>query len=108
MTQRLIAAIAEDLRRPYGGSEQFNWPEVERHLERIVSQVRAEAKKAEVIHALPWFGMARGMSSPSNSMADRRRNYRMNAEPRRDRVAKSASYKRQRAGRPGGVRLLGA
>ena len=51
LTQRLIAAIAEELWRLYGGSEQLNWLEAELHLQSIVGEVRAEARVTEVLVA---------------------------------------------------------
>ncbi len=36
VTHRLIAAIAEELWRLYGGNDHLNWIEAERHLRRIV------------------------------------------------------------------------
>lgn len=43
LTQRLIAAIAEELWQRYGGNEQLNWLEAEAHLKRLVGQVQVEA-----------------------------------------------------------------
>jgi hypothetical protein len=42
LTYRLIAAIAEELWRRYGGNAQLNWLEAEEHLRRIIGEVRAE------------------------------------------------------------------
>lgn len=36
LTERLIAAIAEELWRTHGGNDQLNWIEAEAHLRRIV------------------------------------------------------------------------
>ena len=48
VTSRLIAAIAEELWRLYGGNEQLNWLEAELHLQRIVGETQAQARDAEV------------------------------------------------------------
>jgi len=53
LTQRLIAAIAEELWRLYGGNEQLNWLEAEMHLQRIVGETRAEARETRVRFAPP-------------------------------------------------------
>lgn len=42
VTRRLVSVIAEELWRIYGGNEQLNWIEAERHLERMVDEARAE------------------------------------------------------------------
>jgi hypothetical protein len=49
ITQRLVAAIAEELWRLYGGNDELNWIEAECHLERIVGAARAEAKGTVVV-----------------------------------------------------------
>jgi hypothetical protein len=49
MTHRLVAAIAEELWRLYGGNEHLNWIEAERHLERIVADARREAKETDFL-----------------------------------------------------------
>jgi hypothetical protein len=46
ITERLIAAIAEELWRLYGGDDQLNWLEAEAHLQRIVGEVKAETSAA--------------------------------------------------------------
>jgi hypothetical protein len=43
VTQRLVAAIAEELWRVSGGNDRLNWLEAEAHLQRIVGDARAEA-----------------------------------------------------------------
>lgn len=53
LTQRLIAAIAEELWRLYGGNEQLNWLEAEMHLKRIVGEERADAGVTEVLLVEP-------------------------------------------------------
>lgn len=47
LTNRLVAAIAEELWLLYGGNDKLNWFEAERHLERIIGEVRAEARTCE-------------------------------------------------------------
>ncbi|HMN41264.1 MAG TPA: hypothetical protein PKE29_10490 [Phycisphaerales bacterium] len=49
VTRRLVAAIAEELWRLYGGNDQLNWLEAELHLQRIVGQARADARETRVI-----------------------------------------------------------
>ena len=44
LTNRLVAAIAEELWLLYGGNDKLNWFEAERHLERIVGEARAVAR----------------------------------------------------------------
>ncbi|MGD9789195.1 MAG: hypothetical protein AB7Q00_07060 [Phycisphaerales bacterium] len=47
LTHRLIAVIAEELWRLYGGNEHLNWLEAELHLQAIVGQARAEVCAAK-------------------------------------------------------------
>jgi hypothetical protein len=47
LTNQLVAAIAEELWRLYGGNDKLNWIEAERHLQRIVGEARAEARAEE-------------------------------------------------------------
>ena len=47
VTHSLVSAIAEELWRRYGGNEQLNWIEAERHLQRIVSEAGGRAQGAE-------------------------------------------------------------
>lgn len=49
LTDRLIAAIAEELWRLYGGNDRLNWLEAERHLAAIVGQARADAPETAVL-----------------------------------------------------------
>ena len=49
MTHRLVAAIAEELWRLYGGNDQLNWIEAERHLERLIADARREAAESDVV-----------------------------------------------------------
>lgn len=51
LTHRLVAAIAEELWRLFGGNEKLNWIEAEWHLQRIVAQARAEARETAVVRA---------------------------------------------------------
>jgi len=51
VTNRLVSIIAEELWRQYGGNEQLNWLEAERHLERIVGTAREEASETEMASA---------------------------------------------------------
>lgn len=53
LTQRLIAAIAEELWRRYGGNEQLNWLEAELHLKQIIGAARVDASVTEVLVAEP-------------------------------------------------------
>jgi hypothetical protein len=43
ITHRLVSAIAEELWRRYGGNEQLNWIEAERHLEGLAAGNGARA-----------------------------------------------------------------
>jgi hypothetical protein len=70
LTHRLVAAIAEELWRLFGGNETLNWIEAEWHLQRIVAQARAEAREMVVAHVAPsmadeairrWAQPARGV-----------------------------------------------
>lgn len=49
LTNRIVAAIAEELWRLYGGNEQLNWLEAEQHLQRIVGGVRGEAAETVLV-----------------------------------------------------------
>lgn len=49
LTHRLVAAIAEELWRLFGGNETLNWIEAEWHLQRIVAQARAEARETRMV-----------------------------------------------------------
>ncbi len=53
LTQRLIATIAEELWRRYGGNEQLNWLEAELHLKQIIGAARVEPSVTEVFVAEP-------------------------------------------------------
>jgi hypothetical protein len=53
LTDRLVAAIAEELWRLYGGNDRLNWLEAERHLAAIVGQARADAPETAVLVAPP-------------------------------------------------------
>lgn len=53
LTHRLIAAIAEELWRRYGGNEQLNWLEAEMHLHQIMGAARVEAGATAALHAEP-------------------------------------------------------
>lgn len=43
LTHRLVSAIAEELWNLYGGNEELNWLEAERHLQRLIGEAREEA-----------------------------------------------------------------
>lgn len=60
VTHRLVSAIAEELWNLYGGNDQLNWIEAERHLQRIVGQVRAGARESEVALVVPSGAAATG------------------------------------------------
>jgi hypothetical protein len=52
VTNRLVAAIAEELWRLYGGNDQLNWVEAEAHLRRIIDGAGDAAQSArDVIEA---------------------------------------------------------
>lgn len=53
LTHRLVAAIAEELWRLFGGNDALNWIEAERHLQQIVAQARVEADETAVVHVAP-------------------------------------------------------
>ena len=44
-TNRLTAAIAQELWLRYGGNETINWVEAERHLQAIVDDARSNANR---------------------------------------------------------------
>lgn len=44
VTHSIVSAIAEELWRRYGGNEQLNWIEAERHLHRIVREAVGRAQ----------------------------------------------------------------
>lgn len=48
LTRRLVAAIAEELWRLYGGNEHLNWLEAELHLQSIVGEARAAARDTSI------------------------------------------------------------
>lgn len=47
ISQRLVAAIAEELWCLYGGNDHLNWLEAETHLRQIVGETRTEAAMAD-------------------------------------------------------------
>ena len=47
MTNRLVAAISEELWQRYGANGQLGWLKAESHLQRLVGQARAEASEAQ-------------------------------------------------------------
>lgn len=49
LTHRLVSAIAEELWSLYGGNEQLNWLEAERHLVRLVGAAGAEADETTFV-----------------------------------------------------------
>lgn len=53
LTHRLVAAIAEELWRLFGGNETLNWIEAEWHLQRIVAQARVDASETVVVQVAP-------------------------------------------------------
>ncbi len=65
ITTRLVAAIADELAKQYGGNDALNWLEAEQHLARIIGQPRpvgpapfltgtsAAAKRTDHIAACP-------------------------------------------------------
>ena len=48
LTRRLVAAIAEELWRLYGGNEHLNWLEAELHLQSIVGEAKAAARDTSI------------------------------------------------------------
>lgn len=70
LTQRLIAAIAEELWRLFGGNEQLNWLEAEMHLRTIVGQARAEACATETLVAAPPGAATASQRQPIVAMAE--------------------------------------
>lgn len=53
VTRRLVSAIAEELWSLYGGNEHLNWIEAEHHLQRLVEEIRAEARQAQGVCVEP-------------------------------------------------------
>lgn len=53
LTHRLVAAIAEELWRLFGGNDALNWIEAEGHLQQIVAQARGGADETAVVHVAP-------------------------------------------------------
>lgn len=55
VTQRLVAAIAEELWRLYGGNDELNWIEAEAHLRRVVEgacmTARSKAAAVDAAHS---------------------------------------------------------
>jgi hypothetical protein len=49
LTRQLVSAIAEELWRLYGGNEQLNWLEAERHLEGIVAEARTNGRETGLV-----------------------------------------------------------
>ncbi len=49
LTRPLVAAIAEELWRLYGGNEHLNWLEAELHLQSIIGEARAAAQDTSII-----------------------------------------------------------
>lgn len=92
ITHRLVAAIAEELWRLYGGNEQLNWLEAELHLRRIVGEVRTQREAAGVVIG----GEPIPVSGPDRGAAARR-------QPRRELTARARS--RRRPARPSDVRV---
>jgi hypothetical protein len=60
VTQRLVAAIAEELWRVCGGNDHLNWIEAELHLRRIVGEARIAAAIAKSTHAGNGSGRSAG------------------------------------------------
>jgi hypothetical protein len=89
LTQRLIAAIAEELWRLYGGNEQLNWLEAEMHLRGIVGEARAEAGITDFVFVEP---LVTGAVAEEPAVANA-------VEPRRMTPGQSRSASRPRAAR---------
>jgi hypothetical protein len=49
ITNRLVAAIAEELWRLFGGNDRLNWLEAETHLQRIIGLVKEEAQMLDCV-----------------------------------------------------------
>jgi hypothetical protein len=49
VTDRLVAAIAGELWRLYGGNDKLNWLEAELHLQTIVEQARTLAEQEQEV-----------------------------------------------------------
>ncbi len=52
LTHRLVAVIAEELWKRYGGNDTLNWLEAERHLQRLLAGRGARADPAPFIGVL--------------------------------------------------------
>jgi hypothetical protein len=78
LTRKLVSAIAEELWRLYGGNEQLNWLEAERHLEEIVADARAEARDTGLVLVDAEPGV------PANGLARQARTGRKDTEGRRN------------------------
>ena len=73
LTQRLVAAIAEELWRHYGGNEELNWLEAEMHLQGIVGEAKAEARETVIVAARPPIAAAETKVPTTVAVADPRR-----------------------------------
>jgi hypothetical protein len=73
VTERLVAAIAEELWRLYGGNDRLNWLEAERHLARIVGEARTEAAETAVLVAPARRRSPRGAGVQEGPRPPRRR-----------------------------------
>lgn len=96
LTQRLIAAIAEELWRLYGGNEQLNWLEAEMHLKRVVGEARAEADVSDALLVEPVTGAVAEVPPVAEVVKPRRLRRRAPVQGRSDSHA-ARPVRRQRA-----------
>lgn len=86
LTHRLVAAIAEELWRLFGGNDALNWIEAEWHLQRIIAQARSEALETAVVRAAPpeapHVPSDRAVSRPVRSIRRERSDTRSARSPR--------------------------
>jgi len=85
VTNQLVSAIAEELRRLFGGNETLNLIEAEWHLQRIIAQVQTEARETEVVRA--------ASSAPEQAIKRR-----MQPAPRMREVTRLSKHPRPRNG----------
>ncbi len=85
LTHRLVSAIAEELWKLYGGNEQLNWLEAERHLQQIVGKARAEADETMFVNMSEsvWAGGLRQLGDEAVGVEERPRQQSTTARSRR-------------------------
>jgi hypothetical protein len=93
LTQRLVAAIAEELWRLFGGNDTLNWIEAEWHLQRIVAQARVEARETAVVRVAPS-APDRAINGRTQRARREREAARLSEKPRPRNAARRAKEQR--------------